>query len=66
MNLIYAEVIEVLSEPEYKEEVFEDSTYGYWTIKVKVVDEGGEKTENLSFDNRRLAEKVSVGYKYLH
>ena len=27
MNLIYAEVIEVLSEPEYKEEVFEDSTY---------------------------------------
>jgi len=66
MNLIDAEVIEVLSEPEYKKEVFEDSTYRYWTVKVKVVDEGGEKTENLSFDNKDLAEKVSVGYKFLH
>ena len=58
MNLIDATVVAVLSTPYEK--------YNKWWVDVNCVDMGGESKTNLMFDTIEEAEKVGLGYQFLH
>lgn len=66
VNLIDAEVIEVLGEPDLQREIYDGRLYEWWEIEVKSIDMGGTQIEMLSFNTREEALKVKVGYKFLH
>ena len=68
MNVIDAEVTEVLSEPNFvnNKERFGENHCNWWAVKVKYADMGGGGKKELHFNSKEEAEKVEEGYIFQH
>ena len=65
MNLIDAQVVEVLDEPKFHE--WDDGAVSCWTIKVSYADMGtAEGVTDLQFDSKEAALEVKPGYVFQH
>lgn len=62
MNLIDAEVLEVLEGPKYHD----TGAVQFWTVKVKFLDMGGAGETTLTFREKADADAVKHGYTFQH
>lgn len=58
MNLVDAEVKEVIGEP--------CLSYGKWFVKVKAVDMGGEFEDSIMCNSEQEALDIKPGYEFDH
>lgn len=59
MNCVDCVVTKVKSDPK-------KDNYGFWFVEVDFGSYGHLSSTTLYFDTKRDAEKVKVGYKFLH